>query len=59
VKPSDLVRTMGSASQDLIVGIIEGEDPRSLHGPGWWVVLSTGERVSRYPGDLEVLSEAR
>jgi hypothetical protein len=52
----DLVRTMGNTSQDLVMGIIDGEDPRSLHGHGWWIFLSTGERVSRHPGDIEVIS---
>ena len=55
----DLVRTMGNTSQDLEIGIIDGEDPRSLHGHGWWVLLSTGERVSRHPGDLELISASR
>ena len=59
MKVGDLVRTMGNTSQDLVMGIIEEEDPQSLHGRGWWVFLSTGERASRIPGDLEVVNESR
>ena len=57
MKVGDLVRTMGNTNQDLVMGIIEEEDPRPLVGPGWWVFLSNGERASRIPGDLEVISE--
>ncbi len=59
MKIGDLVRTMGNTSQDLMMGIIEAEAPYSLHGHGWWVFLSSGEKVSRHPGDLELISESR
>ena len=55
MKVGDLVRTMGLFSGQQI-GIIDAADPKSLHGPGFWVTLCTGERVSRHPGDIEVLS---
>ena len=60
MKVGDLVRTMQNRRPwKKQVGVIEEKDPRSLHGPGWWILLCTGERVSRVPGDLEMICESR
>jgi hypothetical protein len=61
MKVGDLVRTMpSSVPWGKTIGIIEERDPNSLHGPGWWILLpSHGTRVSRHPGDIEVISESR
>ena len=55
MKVGDLVRTTGLFS-GWQLGIIDAEDPKSMHGPGFWVTLCTGERVSRYTGDIKVAS---
>jgi len=60
VKIGDLVRTeISRAPWGKALGIIEEKDPDSLHGPGWWIELCTGDRVSRHPGDIEVINESR
>lgn len=60
MKVGDLVRTdISRPPWGKALGIIGEEDPKSLHGPGWWIELFNGDRVSRHPGDIEVVNESR